>query len=167
MIDVPVQRSPHQPSRLARIGKLLLMTLAAIILVPVAVGTLLYFAYDPVLQLVLKPPPFNYAYYESFSDLNAAVSEANSYLHNRYPQGSELEAILKEFRAAGAQCGRGIYMNATYYECDYTTQSPRFLPPGKEFALLGIMVRWSTVITPSSDERGVQAVRIMRYTTGL
>lgn len=102
------------------------------------------------------PKSFDFKYFDSLPR-NEIVSAAQTYLNQRFPAGSDLQAVQDELISAGAKCARGVGRRGVYYECDYET------PAGVPL----VTVEWKIILRPDEDEKTLLEMSVHRAMTGL
>jgi hypothetical protein len=102
------------------------------------------------------PKSFDFKYFESLPR-NEIVSAAQTYLNQRFPAGSDLQAVQNELISAGAKCARGVERRGAYYECHYER------PAGVPF----VTVEWKIILRPDKDEKTLLEISVNRAMTGL
>lgn len=126
----------------------------------VMLSTLQFFACTAIAESIKEPSPFSYQYFEALPE-GKRISEAKQYLDTRFPQGSNIQAVIDELTQAGAKCAKGNDRGEVYFECYYHTND---VSHGPANAL--VMIEWTVFITPDSSGEKVQTIKVARYLTG-
>ena len=106
---------------------------------------------------------FDFNYFESLPRYTI-IAEAQKFVDQRFPPGSDLNAAITEFTDAGAKCGPGEDRMGIYYVCAYNIS--RLLSPfaTMESPLLSpfVTIEWRIILTPDKAEKKTLRISVNR-----
>jgi hypothetical protein len=125
------------------------------------VSVLLLGIYEMRTSSLPAPGTFDFEYFETLPE-SRILPEAQSFVAQNFPPGSNLENAIRAFTDAGAKCSQGT--NPTigpYHLCHYERRDHGVLRS------IFITVEWKVVMRSNVDGKTFKTIEVNRGLTGL